>query len=312
MVPALQFVLPVLLLTGIARFPPDGKLNFWIQVVATALALFAVALAGLWIALPWWLANVYPIVFGVCAVLGGQRSPWTGGGPAGVAEWLHAIAFTALGAFAASVIVSALAGRIAPEGEAVELAFPLPSGTYLVVNGGSDLVVNTHRRMLDERDPRLTRYRGSAGAVDFVALDALGLTADGFAPDDPRQYHVFGREVKAPCGGEVIHAEDGHPDRAAGEPDRDSFAGNHVILRCGAFDVVLAHFTPGSLAVKEGDRVRAGTFLARAGNSGASDAPHLHVHAQKPGGPLSPMSGEPVAVRFGGRYLVRNDRYTVP
>ncbi len=74
-------------------------------------------------------------------------APWTGGGPAGVAEWLHAIAFTALGAFAASVIVSALAGRIAPEGEAVELAFPLPSGTYLVVNGGSDLVDRAALRM---------------------------------------------------------------------------------------------------------------------------------------------------------------------
>ncbi len=312
MVVLLQLLLPVALLAWVARFPPEGKLNFWIQVVATALVLFAVALAGLWVALPWWLANVYPIVFGVCTVLGGQRSPWKPGLPAGAPAWVHAVGFTAMGAFAAGVVYGALAGRLAPPGESLELAFPLGPGTYLVANGGSDLVVNSHRRMLDDRDPRLTRYRGSAEAVDFVALDALGLTANGLAPADPREHHVFGREVKAPCAGEVIHAEDGHPDRAVGEPDRDSFAGNHVILRCGGRDVVLAHFTPGSLAVTAGDRVQAGTFLARVGNSGASDAPHLHVHAQAPGGPLSPMSGEPVAVRFGGRYLVRNDRYSVP
>jgi len=312
MVVLLQLLLPVALLAVLARLPPDGKLNFWIQLIATAFVLFAVALAGLWLALPWWLANAYPIVLGVCAVLGGQRSPWTPGLPSGVAAWAHAVAFTALGAFAAGVVFGALSGRLAPPGEAVQLAFPLGPGTYLVANGGSDLVVNSHQRMLDERDPRLTRYRGSAQAVDFVALDALGLTANGFMPDDPKEHLVFGREVTAPCEGEVVHAEDGHPDRAVGEPDRDSFAGNHAILRCGGVDVVLAHFTPGSLAVKEGERVRTGTFLARVGNSGASDAPHLHVHAQKPGGPLSPMSGEPVAVRFGGRYLVRSDRYSAP
>ena len=312
MVVALQLVLPVALLAWLARFPPDGKLGFWIQVVATALVLFAAALAGLWVALPWWLANVYPIVFGVCTVLGGQRSPWTPGLPSGAPAWVHAGGFTALGAFAASVLFGALAGRIAPAGEAAELAFPLGPGTYLVANGGSDLVVNSHQRMLDDRDPRLVRYRGSALGVDFVALDGFGLTSDGYLPPDPKDHHIFGRDVKSPCGGEVVHAEDGHRDMPVGETDRDSFAGNHVILRCGAVEVVLAHFTRGSLAVKAGDKVKVGGFLARVGNSGASDAPHLHVHAQQPGSPLSPMSGEPVAIRFGGRYLVRNDRHSGP
>jgi hypothetical protein len=34
----------------------------------------------------------------------------------------------------------------------------------------------------------------------------------------------------------------------------------------------------------------------------------LHVHAQRPGSPIAPLSGEPVPIRLGGRYLVRNDR----
>jgi hypothetical protein len=311
MVLALQFVLPIALLVGIARFPPAGKGNFWIQVIATAFVLFAVALAGLWLALPWWLANVYPIVFGVCTVLGGRRSPWTPGPPSGAPAWIHALGFTALGAFAASVVFGALSGRIAPDGESVDLAFPLGPGTYLVANGGSDLVVNSHQRMLDASDPRLARFRGTAHGVDFVALDGLGLTAKGIAPDDPKAHHVFGREVLSPCEGEVIRAENGHRDMPVGEKDRDSLAGNHAILRCGAVEVVLAHLAAESLVVKAGDRVRPGSAIGRAGNSGASDAPHLHIHAQKPGSPLAPLGGEPVAIRFEGRYLVRSDRHTV-
>jgi len=312
MVIALQLVLPVLLLAWIARFPPAGKLGFWIQVVATALVLLAVALAGLWLALPWWLANVYPIVFGVCTVLGGKRSPWTPGLPGGARGWIHATAFTALGAFAASGVAGALLGRLAPDGESVDLAFPLGPGTYLVANGGTDLVVNSNRRMLSDADPRFARYRGVALGVDLVALDAFGLTANGFAPSDAKAHHVFGREARAPCDGEVILAEDGHRDMPVGETDRDSFAGNHVIIRCGRFEVVLAHFTPGSLLVKTGDTVRTGAAIAKVGNSGASDAPHLHIHAQRTGSALSPMSGEPVPMRFDGRFLVRNDRHSVP
>ena len=36
--------------------------------------------------------------------------------------------------------------------------------------------------------------------------------------------------------------------------------------------------------------------------------PHLHVHARRPGSTTAPLSGEPVPIRLGGRYLVRNDR----
>ena len=39
-----------------------------------------------------------------------------------------------------------------------------------------------------------------------------------------------------------------------------------------------AHFQPGSLTVRKGDRVRRGHVLGRLGNSGSTNAPHLHLH----------------------------------
>ncbi|MGH8502548.1 MAG: M23 family metallopeptidase [Gammaproteobacteria bacterium] len=89
-------------------------------------------------------------------------------------------------------------------------------------------------------------------------------------------------------------------------------AGNHVTLRCGNADVLLGHFRPGSLKVASSTRVDVGDLIAEVGNSGNSDEPHLHIHAQAPGSANEPMSGEPLPMRFNGRFLVRNDRLTVP
>jgi len=59
--------------------------------------------------------------------------------------------------------------------------------------------------------------------------------------------------------------------------------GNSVILDIGGGNY--AHFQPGSIRVKEGDRVEWGEVLALVGNSGNSLAPHLHFHVMN--GPLS-------------------------
>jgi murein DD-endopeptidase MepM/ murein hydrolase activator NlpD len=47
-----------------------------------------------------------------------------------------------------------------------------------------------------------------------------------------------------------------------------------------------AHLQPGSLRVKLGDKVKAGEVLALLGNSGNSDAPHLHFHLMDANSPL--------------------------
>src|SRR5262245_29576688 len=63
--------------------------------------------------------------------------------------------------------------------------------------------------------------------------------------------------------------------------------GNLVILslRNGHY-AFYAHLQPGSLRVKPGDRVRRGQVLGLLGNSGNSDAPHLHFHVCDANSPL--------------------------
>jgi hypothetical protein len=59
----------------------------------------------------------------------------------------------------------------------------------------------------------------------------------------------------------------------------DNITGNHVIIDTGnGTYVVYAHLQRDSLEVAVGDRVSVGDKLGLVGNSGNTDAPHLHIH----------------------------------
>jgi murein DD-endopeptidase MepM/ murein hydrolase activator NlpD len=84
------------------------------------------------------------------------------------------------------------------------------------------------------------------------------------------------------------------------------------VLRCGALIILLSHLQQGSVTISPGTVVRKGDPLAKAGNSGDSAEPHLHIHAQRPAAPGQPLlSGEPVPIRLIGEYPVRNLHYDV-
>ena len=101
------------------------------------------------------------------------------------------------------------------------------------------------------------------------------------------------------------------PDFEVPNQDTVNRLGNHVILRCGGAEIVFAHMREGSVTVAPGDRVSVGDRVGEVGNSGASTEPHLHIHAQRPAPEGAPqISGEPLALRIDGRFLVRGDRLT--
>lgn len=203
---------------------------------------------------------------------------------------------------------AALAARQPPPG-AVDLVFPLRGGPYMVANGGNAGLVNAHLALLEQ--PGLRVYRGQSHGVDLVRVNRAGFRAAGWPlPADPAAYFIFNDPVYAPCSGRVVAARDGLADRSPPARDRAHLAGNYVLLGCRGLHVLLGHLRQGSVLVKRGDPVAVGDPLARVGNTGNTDEPHLHIHAQTPGTDRHPLAGDPVPVRFGGEYLVRNSIIT--
>lgn len=156
------------------------------------------------------------------------------------------------------------------------------------------------------------RWRGNAWAVDVVAVEVLGLRATGIVPADSVRYLSFGRPVATPCGGTVVVSVDDQADLALPKSDVRNRAGNHIILECHGAHVVMAHLRRGFLLVTSGESVQEGQLLAHEGNAVATDEPHLHIHAQRPGRPWAPMGGDPIPITFDGRFLLRGQRIELP
>lgn len=313
MVLAVQVVLPLALLAWLFFMPAGSLAGFALQVAGTGALLFALARVAQWAVPVWWLPWVYGAIWLALILLWPLRKsvsdlPLL---PAGVSGWLGlalSVVFLVVGGWYGA---RAIAGQNLPPVEVVDIANPFGAGRYLVGHGGSNTLVNRHLRTLDTSVERFRPWRGQSYAVDFFGLGPWGLRALGWRPADPSAYAIFGAEVRAPCAGTVVAAEGNMPDFEVPNRDPVNRLGNHVILRCGTAEIVFAHMRQGSLAVAPGDRVAVGDRLGEAGNSGASTEPHLHIHAQRPpreGAP--PISGEPLALRIEGRFLVRGDRLT--
>jgi hypothetical protein len=303
----LQLVFPLGLLAWSALGRPGNGLAWALRAATIGSYLVAIAVAGLWLVLPYYLPALYGIGLLAATVSSLRRLR-------GVSRWpsdRRGVAASAGLAVAAGSCLALLAwvasGWQAPA-DAVELSFPLGGrGTYLIVNGGSREVINAHLGTL--RSEKFRRWRGQSHGVDIVKLDATGLRARGILPSDPAAYAIFGDPIRAPCAGTVVTTADGSPEMPPPRADRRNLPGNHVILRCGEVWVLLGHMRQGSVAVRASDSVAVGEPLGRVGNTGNTDEPHLHIHAQRPGTVEAPMSGDPLPIRFGAIYPSRNTRF---
>jgi hypothetical protein len=120
---------------------------------------------------------------------------------------------------------------------------------------------------------------GETFAVDWAKVKNDRL----FDGDGKRveQYYGFGEDVLAVADGTVVSIHDGMPDQTPFvfmvPQSKSDYGGNNVILEI-ARNVFAwyAHLRQGSLAVKVGDAVKAGAPIAKLGNSGPSEGPHLH------------------------------------
>lgn len=161
-------------------------------------------------------------------------------------------------------------------GDPPVIAAPLRGGGWLAGNGpanGSD-----HRRALLQVDGH--GYLAQRFAIDWIQFGKNGQLGTGKGTENS-DYSSYGAEVLAVASGRVVGLKDGiienKPESLAVPITYETVAGNFISLDLGNGRYAhYAHLQPGSLRVKVGDRVKTGQVLGLLGNSGNSDAPHLH------------------------------------
>jgi hypothetical protein len=137
------------------------------------------------------------------------------------------------------------------------------------------------------------------GARDFGCGSATYPGHDGTDFALPtRAAMLAGVDVRAAAPGQVRAARDGAADGAflSGASVTGKECGNGVLIaHADGWQTQYCHLKQGSVAVKAGDLVAAGTRLGWVGMSGQAEFPHLHLtvrHAGSPVDPFRPAAGE--------------------
>ena len=125
-------------------------------------------------------------------------------------------------------------------------------------------------------------YDGHTG-TDFAVADLPAMDA--------------GTAVLASADGIVAAVRDGMADTGlAGMSDEDRRTrggGNAVVLdHGGGWRTMYAHLRKGSVAVRTGQKVRAGDVLGMVGMSGRAEFPHVELSVRADGRPLDPFTGD--------------------
>jgi hypothetical protein len=194
--------------------------------------------------------------------------------------------------------------RVASE-PAVVVAPPLAGDGWVVGNGCCDSIT-AHRGATLSIDG--TVHVAERFAIDFVRLGAGRRLYTG-----PRAEHAsyayYGADVYSVADGVVAATQDGFPDETPGRLPRDvtvrTAGGNYVVIDIGGGRFAFyAHLQPKSLRVRKGDRVRRGQVIGRLGNSGNTEAPHLHFHVMDGPSPLTANGLPFVFTAFEGQGVV--------
>jgi hypothetical protein len=123
-------------------------------------------------------------------------------------------------------------------------------------------------------------YLSQRYAIDFVQLvDGALFSGDPFQLEN---WFCYGTELLALANGVVTATANDQREWPLGGSEvrsKSDAPGNHVVVDMGnGMSYVFAHMQPGSVKVRVGDTVTAGQPLGLVGNSGATGAPHLHMH----------------------------------
>lgn len=152
---------------------------------------------------------------------------------------------------------------------------------------------------------------GQRFAIDWKRMNEQGAFYVGDRTRN-ESYVDYGSDVLAVADGVVTMTLDAFDPNVPGIlPARDpvlgpritvqTVDGNHIVVDLGnGLYAFYAHLLKGSLMVKTGDPVRRGDRIAKLGNTGNSNAPHLHFHV---------MDGPSPLASYGVPYVISGFEY---
>lgn len=178
------------------------------------------------------------------------------------------------------VVTEGAAAVVAREAPVV-LNPPLRGGPWTAIY--DPLLMGGHRTAIYTLDGRAripARF-----AIDWIRLGPGG-TMETDASSRREDWNGYGAEVLAVADAVVVAAMDdiaeneATPSMPRAPMPPENASGNYVSLDLGRGRFAFyEHLKRGSVAVRRGDRVRAGQVIGRLGNSGSSSiGPHLHFH----------------------------------
>jgi murein DD-endopeptidase MepM/ murein hydrolase activator NlpD len=163
--------------------------------------------------------------------------------------------------------------------EPAQIGSPLFGKRWLTGEGCCD-TLTSHRSAIFPIDG--TFYAPERYAIDWVQVGKNGRLYDG-PKDKLSSYPYYGAKIRSVADGRVVGTRDDQPEQKPGQfPDGlalNDFGGNYVVVKIadGRY-AYYAHLQKGSkgVLVQPGDRVRKGQVIGKLGNTGNTDAPHLH------------------------------------
>lgn len=155
---------------------------------------------------------------------------------------------------------------------------PLRGSNWATLNGLSNTSVHRISQLYFNGKP----YVSERYAIDFAQIDAESSLFKG-DPKKNSSYYCYNQDVLAVANAKVVTIKDGLPENIPASStfavplNTETMGGNQITLDLGngAF-ASYGHLIPGSIKVKVGDLVTPGQVIAKLGNSGHSDGPHLH------------------------------------
>jgi murein DD-endopeptidase MepM/ murein hydrolase activator NlpD len=168
--------------------------------------------------------------------------------------------------------------RVAEEDPA-RIGAPVFGKRWLTAEGCCD-TVTSHRGAIFPIDG--TFHAPERFAIDWVKVGKNGRLYDG-PKDELSSYPYYRARIRSVADGRVVGTHNTEPEQKPGKHPSglalNDFGGNYVVIKIGEGRYAYyAHLQKGQkgVLVEPGDRVEKGQVIGKLGNTGNTDAPHLH------------------------------------